>query len=348
MAVDNLLSVQAVLANGTVVTASACSHADLFWALRGGGGSSFAVATACTYRAHPFPAAGAAGAFLTVELLQGNASFAVLMDGWLALAGALQRPEANAGGVVAGGYFIPTLDAPEGTHEHVSFLLGFNGTVAQTNAALAPLAAWVAAQPAHLSLIGAQVVPFASLMAFHESYDDSSEPTGYAGTLASRLIPAAVLANDTARLGIALALTEIVYTVGSITGMFVAGGAVADPAARAASAINPAWAGAFAHIAFGASWPLNASLAQQAGVFNGVSALNGFLRETCDEGNGGPAAYWSESDYLEEDWAAAFWGAANYARLQAIKASYDPQGIFSCHHCVELPAAAASSASPAV
>ena len=36
MAVDNLLSVEAVLANGSVVTASACENADLFWALRGG------------------------------------------------------------------------------------------------------------------------------------------------------------------------------------------------------------------------------------------------------------------------------------------------------------------------
>ena len=41
--VDNVVSFDAVLANGTIVTADACSNTDLFWALRGGGGGSFAV-----------------------------------------------------------------------------------------------------------------------------------------------------------------------------------------------------------------------------------------------------------------------------------------------------------------
>ena len=338
MAADNLLSVDAVLANGTAVTASACENADLFWALRGGGGGSFAVATSCTYRAHPFPAAGAAGAFLTVELLQGNTSFAVLMDGWLAYAPTLSFAAANAGGVVAGGYFLPVLNAPEGTHEHVSFLLGFNGTVDQTNAALAPLGAWVASQPQLLSLIGADIRPFASLMQFHEYYDDSSEATGQAQTLASRLIPLDVMVNDTKRADLALALTQIVYDVGGMTGMLVAGGAVSDPAARAATSLNPAWATSGAHIAFGAAWQLNTSVADQAAIFQGISDLNGLLRETCDPwaAEGGPAAYWSEADFLEQDWQAAFWGS-NYPRLQAIKKAVDPMGLFSCHHCVELP-----------
>jgi FAD/FMN-containing dehydrogenase len=336
MAVDNLLSVESVLANGSVVTASACENADLFWALRGGGGSSFAVTTKCTYRAHPFPAAGAAGAFITVELLQGNASFAVLMDGWLAYAPALSYAAANEGGVVAGGYFIPDLSAPEGTHEHMSFLLGFNGTTDQANAALAPLAAWVATQPQHLSLIGSVVRPFASLMQFHQYWDDSSEPTGMSQTLASRLVPLDVMRNDSARAELALALTEIVYTVGSMTGMFVTGGAVAT-ADAAATSIHPGWRSAGFHVAFGAAWALNTSTAEQQAIFDGVSELNGLLRAVCDAPPRGPAAYWSEADFLEPNWQAAFWGD-NYPRLQAVKAAVDPQALFSCHHCVELPA----------
>jgi FAD/FMN-containing dehydrogenase len=50
---DNFVSLQVVLASGEVVEASAESHPDLFWALRGGGGS-FGIVTRFTYRAYDF------------------------------------------------------------------------------------------------------------------------------------------------------------------------------------------------------------------------------------------------------------------------------------------------------
>ena len=49
--VDNLLSVELVLANGNVVRASVQEHPDLFWATRGGGGN-FGVATKFEFALH--------------------------------------------------------------------------------------------------------------------------------------------------------------------------------------------------------------------------------------------------------------------------------------------------------
>jgi FAD/FMN-containing dehydrogenase len=71
LAVDNLVSAEIVTAKGEVLTASANENADLFWAIRGGGGN-FGIATSFEFRlhplrdvfggvvAHPFPAAKAA------------------------------------------------------------------------------------------------------------------------------------------------------------------------------------------------------------------------------------------------------------------------------------------------
>ncbi|KAJ3182066.1 hypothetical protein HDU87_000410 [Geranomyces variabilis] len=44
LAADNVVSATVVLANGTVVTASATQNSDLFWAARGGGGGSYGIA----------------------------------------------------------------------------------------------------------------------------------------------------------------------------------------------------------------------------------------------------------------------------------------------------------------
>ena len=52
LTIDSLISAEVVTANGDVVTASADSHPDLFWAIRGGGGN-FGIVTSFLYRAHP-------------------------------------------------------------------------------------------------------------------------------------------------------------------------------------------------------------------------------------------------------------------------------------------------------
>jgi FAD/FMN-containing dehydrogenase len=52
LTIDNLLSVDVVLADGRFVTANHKDNPDLFWAVRGGGGN-FGAVTSFLFKAHP-------------------------------------------------------------------------------------------------------------------------------------------------------------------------------------------------------------------------------------------------------------------------------------------------------
>src|SRR5690348_5750793 len=52
LTIDNLLGVDMVLADGSFVMANAEERADLFWAIRGGGGN-FGIVTSFLFQLHP-------------------------------------------------------------------------------------------------------------------------------------------------------------------------------------------------------------------------------------------------------------------------------------------------------
>jgi FAD/FMN-containing dehydrogenase len=66
LTIDNLLSVDMVLADGSYVTASTDTNKDLFWAVRGGGGN-FGVVTSFTFKLHPVENVVAGPTFWPIE-----------------------------------------------------------------------------------------------------------------------------------------------------------------------------------------------------------------------------------------------------------------------------------------
>jgi FAD/FMN-containing dehydrogenase len=101
LALDNLLGAEVVLADGTAVTAGPEDDAELWWALRGGGGN-FGVVTSLHFRLHDLPAV---------------------------LAGMVIFPFAEAGAVLAG-YAEIVADAADELTVMTGFLPGPDGPMA--------------------------------------------------------------------------------------------------------------------------------------------------------------------------------------------------------------------------
>ena len=330
LAADNLLAAQVALANGSIVTASACSHADLFWALRGGGGSSVGIVLNATYRLHPNPPAGVTGMELGVELKQGVVSADLLLQLLFSSSPALLDPARSAGGVWGGYWFLTP--GPSGPASFAALLV-FNGSQAMAEGSIASVIEALAGDPAQFVVATLAFAPYANMNAFHEAIDPPpGETTGSWSVWGSRLLPAAAV-TDAARLANVSAALATAAQYVRVLGHLVAGGAVAaaDPTG-AATALTPAWRTAVGHLLIQTDFAANASVVDVQGVFSAVSYLTGFLRVALPDSG----AYFNEADYLEPQWQQTFWGA-NYPRLQRVKAAYDPLGRFSCWHCVELP-----------
>jgi hypothetical protein len=131
LTIDNLLEADVVLADGTVVTASSRQHADLFWALRGGGGN-FGVVTSFLFQAHPVSMVYAGPIFW--EATHARAVMRAYRD-FLPTA-----PEEL--GVFVGLKTVPSLDPFPRDHwgKRACAVIGsYDGTVADGEKALAPL-----------------------------------------------------------------------------------------------------------------------------------------------------------------------------------------------------------------
>jgi FAD/FMN-containing dehydrogenase len=123
---DNVLSVDLVTADGQLVTASDQEHADLFWALRGGGGN-FGVATSFEYQLHPVGPL-ILGGLLIYPLDRARDVLRFYRDFCASL-----PDEAEAFGAL--------LTAPDGNRVIV-VLLGYNGPLDEGERILAPARAF--------------------------------------------------------------------------------------------------------------------------------------------------------------------------------------------------------------
>lgn len=322
MAADHVMALEVVTADGRFVTASADENTDLFWALRGGGGSTFGIVTSVIIRVHPkLPVTTSVFSFGTSDVVSAE-TFWEGMRAYFEL-------------------FIPFTDA--GTYSWW-VLASFNGsyyfemapffapnhTVESFNALVEP---WFT----RLNQLG---IPFEPNTTQHDAFLPAYEATwgvdaglSGAGSVATvpgnRLLPRGNW-EDPAKFNATFAALR----QHSESGRVLMGYHQA-PRYRAGewsdNAVNSAFRETVCFLILGALIPAadpenptaeEIRLASEE-MRNDIIAP---LRAVAPESEGG-GAYLNEANVDDPEWQAAFYGI-HYNRLLQIKQEYDPHHVF--------------------
>ena len=296
--VDNLEEVEVVTADGRIRTASRTEHADLFWALRGGGGN-FGVVTRFTFRLHEVGPT-VHGGLVAWPFERGEEILAAYRDittsaprelaVWLILTHAPPLP------------FVP---AEWHGRKVCVMAMCYSGVLAATDEVLAPIRA--IADPV-IDLHGEQ--PYVAV----QSYLDDGEPKGmhyywkteFAAELSDGLLAATLDVFD--ECPIPGADLGFLHLGGALNERAWDDGAVGNRDARYALGANGMWDPDEPRANEFREW-----------IRSAWTRLRPFS-------TGGNYVNFQTADDDAARTAAAY--GANYARLQQVKAAYDPDNLF--------------------
>ncbi|KAJ6525447.1 FAD-binding domain-containing protein [Mycena vulgaris] len=309
---DNVLELDLVLPNGTLVTANPHTHSDLFWAARGGGGPSFGIATSVTYKAHPITPLYASFYEATTN---GTDAFISLLDTWHAALPAL----ADAGW---SGYY----PFQNGSYFALMYLLP-NGTPAKGNATLGPFLKAAAAIPGvtvktdatatypnFQSWFIANILDPVDVVGFNYT---GGAVAGLGVDTASWLLPRKLFTDATDAHAMSVAMSRMPAGIAQHVG----GGVVSQEPADF-NALHPAWREALVDVTIYGVWTDDASGKLIKSTREGITNLLAPLRALTP--NGGQ--YLNEPDLLVPNYPSANWGS-HYERLLRVKASVDPTNM---------------------
>ncbi|CAK7216872.1 hypothetical protein SCUCBS95973_002957 [Sporothrix curviconia] len=336
MGADQVLSLQVVTADGEFRTASPTEDTDLFWAIRGGGGSTFGVVTSMVLKA--YPDATTAVATFDWGVRESNIS---LETYWEGTASYFSHFANFTGQGLSGQFFLyPQEGRPQGADPNaeprtsVTPFFGVGKTLAQLKHAVQP---WVD----EMAGLGIRMnTTWAEFPSFYPAYYSQLVPTSLGGvmpynmTYGSRLLSRASLAvdaqrgGDTGGLNATMAAFRALAEQGHMFNGFQLAPTLATgrPVGPDGNAVLPAWRDALSHTIVFALWPEEYSAAQQM-AFRRDFAMGRHGMQLLQDATLGSGSYMSESDQLEPSFQEAFFGS-NYVRLLAIKRKYDPHGVF--------------------
>ncbi|PYH42558.1 FAD-dependent oxidoreductase [Aspergillus saccharolyticus JOP 1030-1] len=312
LAADQVLEWEVVTATGDHLVATPHNrHADLYWALAGGGGGTYAVVLAMTSRAHrELPTAAATLAFAAPAAANHSAALAALaayntvVDLFFnsTLGPLLDARGAAIWELTAAGFSATPLTLPGGTQPQLQRLL--DPMLAALTRLRVPYTYSIAAFPT-----------------FYTSFETMSPDVNISAyNLGGRLLPRRLLDSDPA---ILVDRFRSILASGAVLSGVSVNASRELPRNTPPNAVNPAWRDAAIDLVIGTAYSetnttLN-TLNQQL--------ITDTLLPPLEELTPGGGAYLNEADAHQPDWQHVFYGE-NYAQLCSIKRRYDPEGIF--------------------
>ncbi|KAH6909083.1 isoamyl alcohol oxidase [Coprinopsis sp. MPI-PUGE-AT-0042] len=302
MAADQALAFEVITADGRYVTANAAENPDLYWALKGGGPSTFAALVSVTVKT--FPDGPAAGVDLDINATH-TTNDELLWKGIAAFHNLANHYVDNKmfvyytiwpGALTVRPFVGPGMDKV---------------TILQV---LKPLFDKLDAEGVPYSFTAKEFSTFFDL--YIDMFDDESAGanTYVGGRLFTR--------RDIAEHGDEIVAAKKKIHQNGIIGHIVGPG-VGLPVAD--SAINPVWRqGSSFSISLLPLATTNATWEEKlAGERQLTNEVDGPLRAASPYG----AAYVNEGNLAEPNWQTAYWGT-NYPRLKKLKQKWDPEGVF--------------------
>lgn len=326
--VDQAIEFDVVTADGQLRTINECTDPDLFWAMRGGGGGTYAVLVSYKFQLHPAVPINVYSFQAEFPESKGELNITeseVHRDVIRALASNQTLFAEN--GIAGYNFLLP---------DHMISLQILPST--DTEAIKKLTSQWhdfLSTYPG-LNITENAYHSFTKFSEWHDFTETPSiahnAPVGIGLSESGRFIPKQLFSNpeDVENLVDAVVTAmQISYEhkVGGAAQLYATGPTTHPDNSK--TGVNPAWRSSLWHVIMGGIWSTNKPLHERTKVQRTISAsIEPFKALTP-----GGGCYVNEGDWTEENWQEAFFGSS-YAKLERIKRKWDPSGLFNCWKCV--------------
>ncbi|GLI81848.1 hypothetical protein PoHVEF18_010240 [Penicillium ochrochloron] len=326
---DNAVEFEVVTTSGDIRIINQCNDPDLFWAMRGGGGGTYAILT--KYRVQVYPSLPIhtytfMANFTGVGYYTNATKNVALRE--IITAHARNQLEWSAQLVTGQVEYFPEKLA-------VSLVLPYGDDGSKLRAATRSFAEFLSNRT-DLSVsenVYISYPNYADYLNVTAARAKVTEPSGIFSLLATRLIPRTVFTTDDTIDELVEGVLQAMATSRSLLNLtgtqIVSETPVTNLDKDQLSSAHPAWRDAIWHVILAGEWlePLSKEELE--------TTTGGFLKmlDPLKQLSPGGGAYLNEAHYLEPDWQQTYFGSF-YEKLLDIKNKFDPTHLLDCYKCV--------------